>query len=168
VQAAVAAYDTHHAALRSAGPDALGDGGADTDAGGGAGEGKEASNLLVLLTALYALQLVSCVLLYDLVRDLLAAPEGANAATQPVMEADVELLLKVLRSACAFITLHPRYAQVSRLRALLTRRVQTPARSCARTTRARSRTSCCSCRRALKGTRTRSGAPPLVPFSASR
>jgi nucleolar MIF4G domain-containing protein 1 len=95
VQAVVAQYDTHHEALLSS-EALLGDAvdkEVDTEQTSG---GKEASNLLVLLTALYSLQLVSCVLLYDLVRDLLAG-------TGPVAEANVELLLKVLRSTCLFV-----------------------------------------------------------------
>lgn len=54
--------------------------------------GKECANVLALLAALYALQVVACVLPYDLVRGLLAAP-GAPA------ERDVELLLKLVRAA---------------------------------------------------------------------
>ena len=46
--------------------------------------------LLALLAALYALQVVACVLPYDLVRGLLGGP---------LAERDVELLLKLVRAA---------------------------------------------------------------------
>jgi nucleolar MIF4G domain-containing protein 1 len=52
--------------------------------------GKEASNLIVLVSELYNFQVISCVLIYDLVRDLLNQPQ--------LSEYNVELLLKVLRS----------------------------------------------------------------------
>jgi nucleolar MIF4G domain-containing protein 1 len=51
--------------------------------------GKESSNLVVLLTELYNFQLVSCVLMYDIVRELL---DGG------LEEFDVELLSKIMRS----------------------------------------------------------------------
>jgi len=51
--------------------------------------GKEASNLVVLLSELYNFQVISCVLVYDIIRSLL---EGE------VHEFNVELLLKVVRS----------------------------------------------------------------------
>ena len=54
------------------------------------GTGKEASNLVVLLSELYNFQVISCVLIYDLVRDLLNKPR--------LSEYNVELLLKVVRS----------------------------------------------------------------------
>ena len=52
--------------------------------------GKEASNLIVLISELYNFQVVSCILIYDLIRDLLNKPR--------LLEHDVELLLKVVRS----------------------------------------------------------------------
>ncbi|EJD49082.1 hypothetical protein AURDEDRAFT_85439 [Auricularia subglabra TFB-10046 SS5] len=55
--------------------------------------GKECANVLALLAALYALQVVACVLPYDLVRALLAQA--------PLSELDVELLLKLVRAAGA-------------------------------------------------------------------
>lgn len=51
--------------------------------------GKEASNLIVLISELYNFQLISCILIYDLVRDLLSQPQ--------LLEYNVELLLKVVR-----------------------------------------------------------------------
>jgi len=52
--------------------------------------GKEASNLIVLVSELYNFQVISCILIYDLVRDLLSQPR--------LLEYHVELLLKVVRS----------------------------------------------------------------------
>ena len=52
--------------------------------------GKEASNLIVLVSELYNFQVVSCILIYDLVRDLLSQPQ--------LSEYNVELLLKVVKS----------------------------------------------------------------------
>ena len=52
--------------------------------------GKEASNLIVLISELYNFQVVSCILIYDLVRGLLNRPR--------LLEYNVELLLKVVRS----------------------------------------------------------------------
>lgn len=56
--------------------------------------GKEASNLIVLISELYNFQVVSCVLIYDLVRDLLGKPQ--------LSEYNVELLLKIVRSKCPY------------------------------------------------------------------
>lgn len=53
-------------------------------------KGKECSNLLILLSELYNFQVISCVLVYDIVRSLLDGD---------LSETDVELLLKLLRSA---------------------------------------------------------------------
>jgi len=52
--------------------------------------GKEASNLIVLISELYNFHVISCILIYDLIRDLLNKPR--------FLEYDVELLLKVVRS----------------------------------------------------------------------
>ena len=51
--------------------------------------GKECSNLVVLLSELYNFQVISCVLIYDIIRSLLSAV---------LSEFVVELLLKLLRS----------------------------------------------------------------------
>ncbi|KAI0784591.1 armadillo-type protein [Abortiporus biennis] len=53
--------------------------------------GKEPSNLLVLLSELYNFQVISCVLVFDLIRDLL---EGDK-----IEELKVELLLKIVRNS---------------------------------------------------------------------
>lgn len=55
--------------------------------------GKECSNLIILISELYNFQVISCVLLFDVVRSLL---EGR------LTEMDVELLLKILRSKFSF------------------------------------------------------------------
>jgi nucleolar MIF4G domain-containing protein 1 len=51
--------------------------------------GKECSNLIVLLSELYNFQVISCLLIYDLIRGLL---DGE------LTEFKVELLLKIVRS----------------------------------------------------------------------
>lgn len=51
--------------------------------------GKEASNLIVLLSELYNFQVISCVLVYDIIRGLLDGD---------LTEFKVELLLKITRS----------------------------------------------------------------------
>jgi len=56
--------------------------------------GKEASNLIVLVSELYNFQVISCILIYDLVRDLLSEPQ--------LSEYNVELLLKIVRSKCLY------------------------------------------------------------------
>jgi len=58
------------------------------------GPGKEASNLIVLVSELYNFQVVSCILVYDLVRDLFGKPQ--------LSEYSVELLLKIVRSKCLY------------------------------------------------------------------
>ena len=88
VQSTVASYEQHFAEAQSAegaSPAAEAEAGGEAD-----GRGKEASNLIVLLSELYNFQVVSCVLVYDLIRGLL---EGA------LTEFKVELLLKITRSA---------------------------------------------------------------------
>ena len=52
-------------------------------------KGKECSNLIILLSELYNFQVISCVLVYDIIRSLLDGD---------LSETDVELLLKLLRS----------------------------------------------------------------------
>ena len=51
--------------------------------------GKDTQNLLVCITELYNFEVISCVLIYDIVRTLLKQSMG---------ELEVELLLKILRS----------------------------------------------------------------------
>jgi nucleolar MIF4G domain-containing protein 1 len=79
VQTAVSSYEHHYDALVSAiAGDALGE-----------PSGKECSNLIVLLSELYNFQVISCILVYDIIRNLLSAE---------LTEYVVELLLKLLRS----------------------------------------------------------------------
>ena len=52
-------------------------------------KGKECSNLIVLLSELYNFQVISCVLMYDIIRNFL---------NDELSEFNVELLLKLLRS----------------------------------------------------------------------
>jgi nucleolar MIF4G domain-containing protein 1 len=79
VQSVVSSYEHYYSALASAiAGDALSE-----------PSGKECSNLIVLLSELYNFQVISCVLVYDIIRNLLSAE---------LTEYDVELLLKLLRS----------------------------------------------------------------------
>ncbi|KAI9440011.1 hypothetical protein H4582DRAFT_2111151 [Lactarius indigo] len=77
----VSSYEHHYSALAS------------TIAGDALSEpsGKECSNLIVLLSELYNFQVISCVLVYDIIRNLLSAAE--------LTEYVVELLLKLLRNS---------------------------------------------------------------------
>lgn len=59
-------------------------------------KGKEASNLIVLLSELYNFQVISSVLVFDIIRTLL---------NREVQEYQVELLLKIVKSEC-YPTVH--------------------------------------------------------------
>ncbi|KAL1752461.1 armadillo-type protein [Schizophyllum commune] len=63
------------------------------------GAGKECSNLIVLISELYNFQVVSCVLVYDIIRSLLGGGGGGNGKDGGMDELDVELLLKVVRNS---------------------------------------------------------------------
>jgi nucleolar MIF4G domain-containing protein 1 len=78
VQKVVSSYETHLNAVLPAAT-------ADTEV-----HGKEASNLIVLLSELYNFEVISCVLVYDIIRGLLSRPY--------LTEYNVELLLKITRS----------------------------------------------------------------------
>ncbi|KAI0250232.1 hypothetical protein BJV78DRAFT_1275847 [Lactifluus subvellereus] len=80
VQNVVSSYEHHYSALNSATAD------------GAVGEtsGKECSNLIVLLSELYNFQVISCVLIYDIIGELLSTE---------LTELIVELLLKLLRNS---------------------------------------------------------------------
>ncbi|KAM5535944.1 hypothetical protein V8D89_010384 [Ganoderma adspersum] len=84
VQHVIASYDGHFAALNDK-PDISGDPSAE-----GETIGKECSNLVVLLSELYNFQVISCVLMYDVIRALLDGD---------LTEFKVELLLKVARNS---------------------------------------------------------------------
>lgn len=84
VQHVVSIYEKHHVEL------ALPSLSQEEDA---PDRGKECSNLIVLLSELYNFQVISSVLMFDLIRDVLKGE---------MSEFSVELLLKVLRSAFLF------------------------------------------------------------------
>jgi len=90
VQTAVSLYERYYASLQgntvenATKPPAP----SDSDAAG-----KECSNLIVLLSELYNLEVVSSILVYDIIRGLLA---------EDLTEHAVELLLKIVRSAFSF------------------------------------------------------------------
>lgn len=91
VQNVVAKYEYHHKALKTLqSPDT--DVCVDTQpqVQNQESKGKECSNLMVLLSELYNFQVISSVLVFDLVRQLL---------DDDLNEFDVELLLKLMRSA---------------------------------------------------------------------
>jgi nucleolar MIF4G domain-containing protein 1 len=79
VQNVVSSYEDHYNSIASATADE-----AITDLAG-----KECSNLIVLLSELYNFQVISCVLIYDMIRTFLSTE---------LSEFVVELLLKLLRS----------------------------------------------------------------------
>ena len=83
VQHVVSSYDKHFAALNDKGDIPAEPSTSDEPVG------KEASNLVVLLSELYNFQVISCVLMYDVIRALLDGD---------LTEFKVELLLKVTRS----------------------------------------------------------------------
>ncbi len=87
MQHVVRSYDSHFAALNDpAKSDAPVQSSADAS---GKEVGKECSNLVVLLSELYNFQVISCVLMYDVIHALLVGD---------LTEFKVELLLKVARS----------------------------------------------------------------------
>jgi hypothetical protein len=60
--------------------------------------GKEASNLIVLVSELYNFQVISCILIYDVVRDLRNQPR--------LSEYTVELLLKIVKGKRPHFVVH--------------------------------------------------------------
>ncbi|KAF7336720.1 MIF4G/MA4-domain-containing protein [Mycena venus] len=90
IQRVVAAYEQHYADLKDVGkisdqpvvPDNV-----QTEA---STSGKECSNLIVLLSELYNFQVISCVLVFDIIRGLLDTD---------LSEFSVELLLKIVRNS---------------------------------------------------------------------
>ncbi|KAG8746207.1 suppressor of glycerol defect [Ceratobasidium sp. 414] len=91
VEQTVSSYETHWATLRTAAlkpaENSTIENNGDTSPPTGT---KESSNLLVLLSELYNFQMISCVLIYDLIRALL---------NSEFLEHDVELLLKVVKNS---------------------------------------------------------------------
>jgi hypothetical protein len=63
-------------------------------------QGKQAANLLHLFTVMYNLRIISCELIFDMVRELLEAKkvEGESPEDELVHESAVELVLIVVRS----------------------------------------------------------------------
>ncbi|KAG8770687.1 suppressor of glycerol defect [Ceratobasidium sp. 428] len=88
VEQTVSSYESHWKSLRGA-PTSAEQSTAEENASTLAGT-KESSNLLVLLSELYNFQVISCVLIYDLIRALLDSE---------FLEHDVELLLKVVKNS---------------------------------------------------------------------
>ncbi|KZV73019.1 hypothetical protein PENSPDRAFT_649267 [Peniophora sp. CONT] len=80
VQNVVAKYEEHYSALSAE----------DTIDASDEAKGKECSNLIILLSELYNFQVISSVLIYDIIRTLLDGD---------LSETDVELLLKLLRNS---------------------------------------------------------------------
>ncbi|KAG9124497.1 suppressor of glycerol defect [Ceratobasidium sp. 392] len=85
----VSSYETHWKALRSDSKPAD-QSTADNENTSAPTGTKESSNLLVLLSELYNFQVISCMLIYDLIRALL---------NSEFLEHDVELLLKVVKNS---------------------------------------------------------------------
>lgn len=86
VQNVVSSYEYHYNIISSA---AISPDEAASDP-----SGKECSNLMVLLSELYNFQVISCVLIYDIIRNLLSTE---------LTEFVVELLLKLLRSTYRYL-----------------------------------------------------------------
>ena len=86
VQNAVSSYEYHYNSLF---PAAIAPRDAASDP-----PGKECSNLMILLSELYNFQVISCVLIYDIIRNLLS---------MELTEFVVELLLKLLRSTYRYL-----------------------------------------------------------------
>ena len=82
VQNVVSSYERYHAALQEQSTDGSPQGDTET-------RGKECSNLVVLISELYNFQVISCLLVFDIIRGLL---------DKKLSELSVELLLKVVRS----------------------------------------------------------------------
>lgn len=87
VQRVVSAYEQHYTDLKDIEklPDQVAQA-TQTDA---STSGKECSNLIVLVSELYNFQVISCVLVFDIIRGLLDTD---------LSEFSVELLLKIVRS----------------------------------------------------------------------
>jgi hypothetical protein len=80
----VAIYERHHRALQETS-------GVEMSVGETEAQGKECSNVLVLISELYNFQVISSLLVFDIIRGLL---------DKKLTEFGVELLLKIVRSTC--------------------------------------------------------------------
>ncbi|TFK33233.1 hypothetical protein BDQ12DRAFT_691462 [Crucibulum laeve] len=85
VQNVVASYERHYAVLKSSDAGETGSSNQDDS------KGKECSNLIVLLSELYNFQVISSILIFDVIRGLLG--------DEHLAEFNVELLLKVVRNS---------------------------------------------------------------------
>ena len=91
MESCISAYEIHHKnALVTFTPMVTGDPNYHSS------PGKESMNLMALISELYNFQVISCVLIYDLIRDLLVGE---------VTELNVELLLKITRSEFTLLIL---------------------------------------------------------------
>ncbi|KAF7374789.1 MIF4G/MA4-domain-containing protein [Mycena sanguinolenta] len=88
VQKVVSEYEQHYAASKDAPDQAAAV--SDNAQTGASTSGKEGSNLIVLLSELYNFQVISCVLVFDIIRGLLDTD---------LSEYSVELLLKIVRNS---------------------------------------------------------------------
>lgn len=61
------------------------------------GSGKQARNLIALMSSLYNLNVIACPLMYDFIRVLLGVEKGGNQTQSTMTELDVDLLLKVVK-----------------------------------------------------------------------
>lgn len=87
IESCIASYESHYASIdHSSG--AVSD---DPNQPDTVIQGKECMNLIVLISEMYNFQVISCILVYDLIRSLLNG--------EKLNEVDVELLLKITRSA---------------------------------------------------------------------
>lgn len=93
VQSAVSSYENHFTSLQSTKQTSE----ATSDQVDEATKGKECSNLIVLVSELYNFQVISCILVYDLIKGLL---DGE------LTEFKVELLLKITRSQSSYRQYH--------------------------------------------------------------
>jgi nucleolar MIF4G domain-containing protein 1 len=89
VQRVVSAYEQHYTDLTDAAKNPEQAAVPDNPQTDASTSGKECSNLIVLLSELYNFQVISCVLVFDIIRGLLDTD---------LSEFSVELLLKVVRS----------------------------------------------------------------------
>ncbi|KAJ7274276.1 MIF4G/MA4 domain-containing protein [Mycena haematopus] len=88
VQRVVSEYEQHYAELKDAPDQATVV--PDNPQTGASTSGKECSNLIVLVSELYNFQVISCVLVFDIIRGLLDAD---------LSEYSIELLLKIVRNS---------------------------------------------------------------------
>lgn len=105
VQACIEIYEGHYATLKSSpvvpsSPENSEQGAGSSNQAGKVeepGNGKECTNLIVLISELYNFHVISCGLVYDVIRALLAPDDFLDGDG-----VGVELLLKITRSECRF------------------------------------------------------------------